>query len=96
MESGALIFPSTTGGAWNSSNFRKRFKAQLRATGTGLVISPYIFRKTVATLLARGSSISDASAQLGHSYESIIENYYVQKFSEAPNNAQLLNVYFMA
>lgn len=96
MESGALVFSSTTGGAWNSSNLRKCFKVQLRAAGTGLVIFPHIFRKTVATLLARGSSISDESAQLGHSYESIIENYYMQKFSEAPNNAELLNVYLMA
>lgn len=96
MEPGALVFPSATGGAWDPSNFRKRFKAQLRAAGTGLDISPHIFRKTVATLLARSSSISDASAQLGHSSESITENYYIQKLSEAPNNAELLNVYLMA
>lgn len=96
MEPGALVFPSATGGAWDPSNFRKRFKAQLREANTGLDISPHIFRKTVATLLARSSSISDASAQLGHSSESITENYYIQKLSEAPNNAELLNVYLMA
>lgn len=56
---------------------------------------PHIFRKTVATLLARTSSLEDASAQLGHSSTDITAAYYIQRLSEAPNNAAVLGAYLV-
>lgn len=94
-EPGALVFPSTTGGPWDPSNFRKRLREQLRTAGVDYPVPPHIFRKTVATLLARSSSLEDASAQLGHSSTDITAAYYIQRLSEAPNNAAVLGAYLV-
>lgn len=92
---GALVFPSATGGPVDPSNFRKRLREQLRAGGVDYPVPPHIFRKTVATLLARTSSLEDASAQLGHSSTDITAAYYIQRLSEAPNNAAVLGAYLV-
>ena len=90
--SSAYIFPSTTGSAWNPSNFRKKWRTQVAAAGFPDV-KPHEIRKTVATYLANSESISAASLQLGHSSERITEQHYVMRDAFAPDLSALLQAF---
>lgn len=88
----AYVFPSTAGTAWEPSNFRKKWRAQVTAAGfPGL--KPHEIRKTVATYLANAEGISAASLQLGHSSESITEKHYVMRDRFAPDMSALLQAF---
>lgn len=88
----AYVFPSTAGTAWEPSNFRKKWRTQVDAAGfPGL--KPHEIRKTVATYLANAEGISTASLPLGHSSESITEQYYVMRERFAPDMSALLQAF---
>lgn len=78
-----LVFPSTTG----SPRSPGRVRDQLRAAqeDTGIDVTPHDFRRTVATQVARGSTLAHATALLGHADESTTARHYVQRIHVAPD-----------
>lgn len=84
-----LVFPSSTLGLQDPNNFRKRWRAEVKAAGHPGV-NPHKIRATVATRLARASSLAAASAQLGHASESLTLSYYVERLADVPDMAALL------
>lgn len=86
------VFPSTSGGLWDPSNFRKEWRRQVAGSGFEWV-TPHTVRATVATQVAKAGSLADASALLGHSSESMTLKHYVEKDHAAPNVSGLLEVF---
>jgi integrase len=78
-----LVFPSTKG----SPRSPGRVRDQLRAAqeDTGIDVTPHDFRRTVATQVARGSTLAHATALLGHADESTTARHYVQRIHVAPD-----------
>lgn len=96
-----LLFPSSTGTLLWTNNYRRRLRKFL-ATSKELVglsidptlITPKIFRKTVATLLTRNYGVSKAAEILGHGHERTTEEHYVQALTEVnPEIADLLQMH---
>lgn len=78
-----LVFPSTKG----SPRSPGRVRDQLRAAqeDTGIDVTPHDFRRTVATQVARGTTLANATALLGHADESTTSRHYVQRIHVAPD-----------
>lgn len=78
-----LVFPSTKG----SPRSPGRVRDQLREAqqGTGIDVTPHDFRRTVATQVARGTTLANATALLGHADESTTSRHYVQRIHVAPD-----------
>lgn len=53
--------------------------------GCGVDSPPHDFRRTVATQVARESTLANATALLGHSDESTTARHYVQRLHVAPD-----------
>lgn len=85
-----LVFPTSTGGLWEPTNFRKQWRKQLAGTAYASA-HPHMVRSTVATILAQSEGTLAASKQLGHSSESITAKHYIARPDEAPNLSQILN-----
>jgi integrase len=78
-----LVFPSTKGSPRSPS--RVRDQLHLAQENIGGKVTPHDFRRTVATQVARGSTLADATALLGHSDESTTARHYVQRIHVAPD-----------
>lgn len=78
-----LVFPSTKG----TPRSPGRVRDQLRAAqeNIGIEVTPHDFRRTVATQVARGSTLAHATALLGHADESTTARHYVQRIHVAPD-----------
>lgn len=87
-----LVFPNGNGAAMDPSNFRKRWRESLKGTEFAHV-HPHMIRATVATRIARVSSVAAASAQLGHASESITLKHYVEKLADAPDASEALEAF---
>lgn len=85
-----LVFPSAAGTPRAANSFRKQLNKALRDTNLDWV-TPHTFRRTVATLIARSSDLSDAAAQLGHAGTDITARHYVQHESSAPDLTAILD-----
>lgn len=72
----------------------RRVRRQLRdARGeTFAWVKPHTFRKTVATLVEREASLTDAAAQLGHSGTEVTTWHYVQRAQVAPDLSGILDL----
>lgn len=85
-----LVFPSTTGGPRDPSNFRSVFR-KIRA-GVGLDwVTPHTFRKTVATLLDAEADLRTAAQQLGHSGTAVTARHYVERARIGPDMRKVLD-----
>lgn len=87
-----LVFPNNVGKLWEPTNFRKVWREAVKDAGYGHV-NPHLIRATVGTLLARAEGVSAASAQLGHSSETITVRHYVEKLADAPDASDVLEVF---
>lgn len=87
-----LVFPNSLGTAMDPSNLRKRWRQALKGTEFEHV-HPHMIRATVATRIARVSSVAAASAQLGHASESITLKHYVEKLADAPDASDALEAF---
>lgn len=77
------VFPSSTGTWRDPHNVRRQLRD---AHGERWAwVTPHTFRKTVATVVERESSLADAAAQLGHSGTAVTREHYVQRAHEAPD-----------
>ena len=73
------IFANRAGGPLSEHNFRRTFREFLVLTGLAdSGISPRWYRRTGATVLARGLGIDVATAHLGHTSKAITEGYYIE------------------
>lgn len=73
------IFANRDGGPLTAHNFRRTFREFLRLAGLeDSGISPRWYRRTGATVLARGLGIDVAAAHLGHTSKAITEGYYIE------------------
>ncbi len=78
-----LVFPSTKG----TPRSPGRVRDQLRAARKDIAVdvTPHDFRRTVATQVARGTSLANATALLGHTDEATTARHYVQRIHVAPD-----------
>lgn len=86
------VFPSSRGGLWEQTNFRKAWRAAMQSAGYPEV-NPHMIRATVGTLLARAAGVSAASAQLGHSSETITVKHYIERLQDAPDMSAALSAF---
>lgn len=73
------IFANRTGGVLSAHNLRRTFREFLILAGlddTG--ITPRWYRRTGATVLARGLGVDAAAAHLGHTSTAITESHYIE------------------
>jgi integrase len=77
------VFHTRTGAWLWPNNVRRQWRDARHETGLDWV-TPHTFRKAVATLLDREASTKAAAQQLGHSNESITEEFYIAKAKQAP------------
>lgn len=87
-----LVFPNSTGGPIDPSNLRRKWRNALKGTDYDDVY-PHMIRATVATHIARTSSLEAAAAQLGHASEAVTVKHYVEKLADAPDASQTLEAF---
>lgn len=73
------VFHNRSGGPMTLHNFRRTFREFLDIAGLGESgISPRWYRRTSATVLARGLGVDAAATHLGHTSAVITEGYYIE------------------
>jgi integrase len=73
------IFANRTGGVLSAYNVRRTFREFLVLAGlTETGITPRWYRRTGATVLARGLGIDAAATHLGHASSAITESHYIE------------------
>lgn len=73
------IFHNRKGGPLSQHNFRRTFRAFLKIAGLeDSGISPRWYRRTGATVLARGVGVDAAATHLGHTSTAITERHYIE------------------
>jgi integrase len=73
------IFHNRTGGPLSQHNFRRTFRVFLELAGLeDSGISPRWYRRTGATVLARGVGVDAAATHLGHTSTAITERHYIE------------------
>lgn len=78
-----LVFPSTKGSPRSPGRVRDQLRAAQK--DIGIDVRPHDFRRTVATQVARGTTLANATALLGHADESTTTRHYVQRIHVAPD-----------
>lgn len=78
-----LVFPTTKGTARAPGHVRDHLHAALE--GIGVHVTPHDFRRTVATQVARETTLAYATALLGHADESTTARHYVRRTHVAPD-----------
>ncbi len=73
------IFVNRSGGPLSQHNVRRTFREFLVLAGLeGSGITPRWYRRTGATVLARGLGVDVAAAHLGHTSKTITEGHYIE------------------
>ena len=73
------IFHNRRGGPLSQHNFRRTFREFLTLADLGgLGITPRWYRRTGATVLARGLGVDVAATHLGHTSKAITEGHYIE------------------
>ena len=73
------IFANRTGGVLSTHNVRRTFREFLVLAGLeNSGITPRWYRRTGATVLARGLGVDAAAAHLGHTSSVITESHYIE------------------
>ncbi len=73
------VFANRTGGVLSTHNVRRTFREFLVLAGLeDSGITPRWYRRTGATVLARGLGVGVAAAHLGHTSTLITENHYIE------------------
>lgn len=78
-----LVFPSTKATPRSPGPVRDHLREAQKGIGIG--VAPHDFRRTVATQVARGTTLANATALLGHADESTTARHYVQRIHVAPD-----------
>lgn len=78
-----LVFPTTKGTPRAPGHVRDHLHAALE--GIGIDVTPHDFRRTVATQVARETTLANATALLGHADESTTARHYVRRIHVAPD-----------
>lgn len=78
-----LVFPSTKGTPRSPGRVREQLRAAQE--NIGVDVTPHDFRRTVATQVARATTLANATALLGHADESTTARHYVQRIHVAPD-----------
>lgn len=85
-----VVFTSARGTLRNPHNVRRQLRDARGETWAW--VTPRTWRKTVATIVERESSLGAAAAQLGHAGEAITAKHYVQRASVAPDLTAVLDL----
>ena len=83
----ALVFPSVTGTALWDNNLLRQWKEALKGTPYAKV-TPTVFRKAVATLLAEQVGPEAAADQLGHADVAVTKRHYIKHTKQGPDAAR--------
>lgn len=87
--SSEYVFPNEDGGLLNIRNIGTRWRAARGEEYAG--VSLYDFRRTVATMLARGVSDAAAASQLGHGDVAVTHNHYIERATDAGDYTGVLD-----
>ncbi|SDU70617.1 tyrosine-type recombinase/integrase [Gordonia westfalica] len=85
-----VVFASSAGTLRDPHNVRRQLRDARGETFAW--VKPHTFRKTVATLVEREASLTDAAAQLGHSGTEVTTRHYVQRAQVAPDLSGILDL----
>jgi integrase len=78
-ESETTIFHNRSGGPLSLHNFRRTFRGFLVLAGLqDSGITPRWYRRTGATVLARGLGVDAAATYLGHTSKAVTEGHYIE------------------
>jgi len=78
-QSDQTIFANRTGGVLSAHNVRRTFREFLALAGLeDSGITPRWYRRTGATVLARGLGVDAAATHLGHTSTVIAESHYIE------------------
>lgn len=78
-QAGVTVFHNRYGKVLVLHNLRRTFRDVVKDAGLrGLGITPRWYRRTGATILARGIGVDAAATFLGHTSTAITENHYIQ------------------
>ena len=75
------VFPNEDGGLLNIRNVGTRWRQARGEEYEGVTL--YDFRRTVATILARGVSDAAAASQLGHGDVAVTHHHYIERATDA-------------
>lgn len=78
-----LVFASTKGTPRSPGRVRDHLREA--QDGIGIDVTPHDFRRTVATQVARATTLANATALLGHADETTTARHYVQRIHVAPD-----------
>ena len=83
------VFASRNGTWMSANNVRRQWRSIRTEIGLEWV-TPHVFRKTVATLIAREVGSKEAAEQLGHTSPSVTHRHYIERNNVAPDLSELL------
>jgi integrase len=90
----ALVFRSREGTPLTTANVRRQLRRVLGAAGIEGV-SPYMFRRTVATVINEQASVNLAAELLGHADPKVTIGHYIRRNEQVnPLTAELLDSAF--
>lgn len=91
LAAGTTIFHNKNGGPLSPHNVRRTFRDFLDDAGLqDSGITPRWYRRTGATVIARGASVQAASHYLGHGSTAITEGHYIEPNTEIDRDAAAL------
>ncbi len=74
-----------------TANVRTSLRKALDRAGMSGAIHPHLLRATVATVVARGMSVADAAALLGHQINAgVTVRHYIERLTLAPDTSAVL------
>ncbi|MBF6164847.1 hypothetical protein IU486_08680 [Streptomyces gardneri] len=83
------VFANRDGGLMSLANLRRALRAALPKELSW--VTPYSFRRTVATVVTGELSLSDAQHQLLHARQSTTEQHYVERRTHGPDVRAVLD-----
>ncbi|WP_280198686.1 tyrosine-type recombinase/integrase [Nocardia cyriacigeorgica] len=83
------VFANRNGGWMSLANMRRSLRAALPEELAW--VTPYSFRRTVATVVRNGLSPADAQAQLSHAKLSTTEQHYLERHTRGPDARPVLD-----
>ncbi|MCE5292704.1 MAG: site-specific integrase, partial [Nocardiaceae bacterium] len=87
----APVFASRMGGWMALGNMRRNLRDALKADESFVWVTPYSFRRTVATVVRDAHGLEAAQQQLSHAKLSTTEAHYVQRVTQAPDHSAALS-----
>ncbi|WP_063129355.1 site-specific integrase [Nocardia fusca] len=87
------VFANRDGGWMSLANLRRALRAALKEHDGLDWVTPYSFRRTVATVITGELGLAEAQHQLSHARQSTTEQHYVERRTHGPDVRVVLDRY---